>query len=125
MIKLGLFVVVAALLFGCSEQSAYQQPQNLWEGSWLRVDGTYQLIVEQPTEGVYSATYLNPSPVNVQKVEVQLQDNRELLIVILNDVGYPGAVYDLVFSPTADRLVGTYANPNADQTYQVSFTRQR
>ena len=124
MMKHYLSAVCAIFLFACADAPAPQQPQNLWEGQWLRVDGTYQLIVEQKEEGAFTAAYLNPRPVNVQKVEVQVKQEREHLVIILNDVGYPGAVYDLVYSPTADRLVGTYANPNAGQTYDVSFTRQ-
>ncbi|MEM6600418.1 MAG: hypothetical protein AAF649_03435 [Verrucomicrobiota bacterium] len=98
--------------------------ENRWEGQWLRSDGTYRLMIEELQAGRFTATYLNPRSINVQKVEVQLKGTREHLVVVLNDVGYPGAVYDLVYSVTADRLVGTYYNPNAAQIYDVSFTRQ-
>ncbi len=117
-------IALLVLSVSCSSDSQSENNDILWAGQWLRTDGTYQLVVEQQQDGSLTGTYLNPRPVNVQKVEVQLKGEREHLVVILNDVGYPGAVYDLVYSPTADRLVGTYFNPGAGQTYDVSFTRQ-
>ncbi|MEM6884029.1 MAG: hypothetical protein AAF571_03290 [Verrucomicrobiota bacterium] len=122
--KLSLFLVWVAVLFSCSEPVSTQESGNRWEGQWLRVDGNYRLILEEKETGSFTATYLNPRPINVRSVQIQVKGEREHLVVILNDVGYPGAVYDLVYSTTADRLVGTYINPNAGQTYDVSFTRQ-
>ncbi len=114
--------LMVMLIVACSSSSTESQ-ENQWQGKWLRSDGTYQLILEPAADGTLSATYLNPKSIRVQKTELKTSGEKEHLIVVLNDIGYPGAVYDLVYSPTADRLVGTYYNPNAGQTYDIAFER--
>jgi hypothetical protein len=124
-----LWVLVVAL--GCSAcsdstDSADSVPapgQDLWQGTWQRSDGSYQLIITRSDQGTLSAVYLNPSPINVQQVKVVPRGERQHLVVTLNDVGYPGAVYDLVYVAEADRLVGTYNNPNAGQVFDITFIR--
>ena len=47
------------------------------------------------------------------------------VFVELNDVGYPGATYRLIYEAERDILVGLYNQPSVNQTFDVFFSRMQ
>ena len=116
--------LVCLLMLGlaaCSPTSETKPDVQRWSGDWLRSDGTYRLNISISGDGVPEVAYFNPKPIQVEKAEFKMEAGKEHLIIVLRDVGYPGAVYDLRYHAKDETLVGTYNNPNAGQPFQVSF----
>jgi hypothetical protein len=136
------FCVFAALCLGCDRKSSRQEarspmakettvmqessapdPERL-VGQWVRPDGGYVLrITRVATDGVVDASYHNPSTINVESARVTTEDGKLNLNVKLNDTGYPGCVYELVYDPERDVMVGTYFQAAARQTFTIGFQR--
>lgn len=102
------------------------QSQNKLIGRWLRSDGNYLLEISSVTsEGIVNARYFNPNPINVEKAEWIIKENRLFIRVILRDVNYPGSTYTLEYLPGNDCLAGDYFLAGEQINYNVVFTRKK
>lgn len=94
-------------------------------GRWVRSDGGYTLELRSAElSGVVDAGYFNPKSIRVSRAVWMQGGGGYQVAVELNDVGYPGATYLLTYEPQADKLVGTYTQPQMQQTFDVEFMRQ-
>ncbi len=93
-------------------------------GRWFRPDGEYTIEIRsvQP-DGKMDARYLNPNPINVSKAQVTRQGEQTSVYVELNDKGYPGSYYNLIYDVKQDRMAGTYVQKAMNQQFQVEFMR--
>jgi hypothetical protein len=93
-------------------------------GRWLRQDGGYMLEIRRVrSSGQVEAAYFNPRPINVKTAEVR-QSGEELRVYVeLQDVGYPGSYYDLLYDANQDTLTGNYFQATQKATYAVFFVR--
>jgi hypothetical protein len=95
-------------------------------GRWLRSDGNYILEIFSVTpEGKVDAAYFNPNPINVEKSDWKITENRLFIRVILRDVNYPGSTYTLEYSPVKRSLSGNYYQAVEGINYDVIFARER
>jgi hypothetical protein len=93
-------------------------------GRWQRPDGGYVLEVRSiGRDGNATVRYLNPRPINVARAEVSSQGDTSKLFVELQDVGYPGSTYTLVYDPKKDILLGIYFQAGTGQYFDVVFVR--
>lgn len=93
-------------------------------GKWLREDGGYQLVLTRDASGdKLNAAYFNPRPINVSYCTVTYDGGALKVRVELNDVGYPGSFYTMVYDRASDRLLGTYYQAAMGETYQIMFVR--
>jgi hypothetical protein len=93
-------------------------------GSWIRPDGGYQLEIRAALkDGSLDAVYLNPLPINVSRAEWSQQGSSLKVLIVLNDVNYPGSTYTLDYLPDQDRLVGNYFQAVYQENYYVEFVR--
>lgn len=91
-------------------------------GRWVRTDGGYILEVRAvDPQGRADAAYLNPRPIHVEQALATRAGGTLTLFVELQDVNYPGSIYNLAYDPAADRLEGTYFQAVEGQTYSVTF----
>lgn len=94
------------------------------KGRWQRPDGGYLLEIKAVADdGAMDAAYFNPRPIHVGSAQAMHQDGRLYVMVKLQDVNYPGSTYRLMYDPTKDRLIGTYYQAVARETYRVLFVR--
>ena len=107
------------------DSQASHLPGNL-VGTWQRSDGTYQIVITGlEAGGKLAAQYLNPRSINVSRAEHSILKGKLHVVVELQDVGYPGSYYSLDYDPESDRLIGTYFQATAVQSYEVIFVRGR
>jgi hypothetical protein len=93
-------------------------------GRWRRSDGGYILdIGAVGDDGTIDATYLNPRPIHVAKAEAITEGGHVVVIVTLQDRGYPGNIYTLTYDAQADSLGGIYHHRGLRQQFDVVFTR--
>lgn len=71
------------------------------------------------------AGYFNPNPINVDKAEWRISDNKLYIRVILKDVNYPGSTYTLIYNPVNDSLSGNYFQALEGTNFNVIFTRKK
>lgn len=94
-------------------------------GSWQRADAGYVIDIRSIDRfGAVDAVYLNPNPIHVSQARVSDAAGGLDLFIELMDVGYPGATYQLRYSPEYDALVGLYNQPTAGQDFEVAFERK-
>ncbi len=101
-------------------------PQSLTRlvGRWRRHDGGYILDIKAVhDDGMIDATYLNPRPIHVSKAEAVTKGGHVIVVVTLQDRGYPGNMYTLTYDPQADRLEGVYHHRGLGQQFDVEFSR--
>jgi hypothetical protein len=105
--------------------AAVPEPVRKLLGQWMRADGGYTLDLRRADlSGAMEAKYFNPNPINVSRA-IWMQGAAGLQVVVeLTDVGYPGATYVLKHNADTDRLVGTYTQPQMQQTFEIEFVRQ-
>ena len=107
------------------ESKGYTAAQQL-EGSWVREDGGYTLILQDiKADGSMKAFYLNPRSINVHEATWKFEDDRVILYVELRDVNYPGSNYSLMYRAANDSLWGSYYQAVQKQTMDVKFVRSR
>ena len=95
-------------------------------GRWRRTDGGYILDIKTVhDDGKIDATYLNPRPINVSKAEAITKGGHVIVVVTLQDRGYPGNMYTLTYDPDTDRLEGVYHHRGLGQQFDVEFSRLR
>lgn len=91
-------------------------------GRWRRPDGGYVIDIRGiDDDGKIEAGYFNPRPINVARAEASRDADGLKVFVELQDVGYPGATYSLIYNPRQNVLEGLYYQPAAGQTFEVMF----
>jgi hypothetical protein len=95
-------------------------------GRWLRPDGGYIIDIRKiDANGKVNAGYYNPQPINVSRAEV-IGVNAEIkLLIELQDVGYPGSTYTLIYNPQKDMMFGLYYQAAIGQNFDVVFVRTK
>jgi hypothetical protein len=97
---------------------------NKLVGRWLRPDGGYIIEVRSiSANGKLDAGYFNPRPINVSRAEASRRGADVRVFVELQDVGYPGSTYTLIYDPQPDVLRGVYFHAGLSQTFDVVFVR--
>jgi hypothetical protein len=98
--------------------------QASFVGRWRRPDGGYILDIQAiRPDGTLDAKYLNPQPIHISKAQLITQAGHQIVIVQLQDRGYPGNMYTLTYDPKTDRLEGVYHHRGLNQQFDVKFTR--
>jgi len=93
-------------------------------GKWVRPDGGYIIAVNNvDSAGRVAVAYFNPRPINVSQAQVSFEGKTMRLFIKLQDEGYPGSTYDLLYTPDSDRLVGGYFQAALQQWFDVMFIR--
>jgi hypothetical protein len=93
---------------------------------WERPDGGYVLeIRDVAADGKADAGYFNPSPINVERAQIYSEGGITKVFVILRDANYPGCTYRLSYDAKADQLFGQYFQSAMQETFDVTFGRQR
>ena len=96
------------------------------KGRWERPDGGYVLeIRDVAADGKADAGYFNPSPIKVESAQVSSEGVALKVFVTLRDANYPGCTYTLAYDPQADQLFGKYYQAAMQETYDVTFARQK
>lgn len=113
-----------------ASDSILTNPTNLDPGKlvarWLRSDGGYIIEIFSVTaDGKITAGYFNPKPINVEKAEWIVQENRMFVHIILRDVNYPGSQYTLEYSQGNESLTGNYFQAIDGINYDVTFIRDK
>jgi hypothetical protein len=134
---LGLVVVVAAVLFFAKGPLTGNGPAGTEEtphakgnfdrliGDWVRPDGGYIIRIESiDPDGKVSAGYFNPRPINVSNAIISDDFGQIKLFMRLQDQGYPGSTYDLIYNQENDALVGVYYQAAMGQSFEVVFLRK-
>ena len=94
-------------------------------GEWVRIDGGYVLVINDiDEEGNIDAAYLNPRSINVSEARVGAKSDEINIFVELQDRGYPGSYYTLIYDSETDRLVGVYHHLGLNQDFEVFFVRE-
>lgn len=95
-------------------------------GRWLRADGGYMLEIKGGSNnGQLEAAYYNPNPIRVSKAMGVVEGETTKMFVELQDIGYPGCTYTLLYDATTDQLYGQYYQASQVQTYEVTFERYK
>jgi hypothetical protein len=95
-------------------------------GDWVRPDGGYVISIRRIfPDGRAEAAYLNPRRVNVARAEATAAGDTARLFMELQDVGYPGSTYELVYDPQKDLLAGVYFQAAIGQRFDVLFVRAK
>ena len=93
-------------------------------GRWRRVDGGYIIEIRLiDANGRMDAAYYNPKSIHVSRAEASLNKGAQSIFIELQDVGYPGSTYTLMYRPQQDILVGFYFQAAVKQTFEVLFAR--
>jgi hypothetical protein len=93
-------------------------------GRWLRPDGGYIIEIRSiSANGKLDAGYFNPRPINVSRAEASHRGDEVRVFVELQDVGYPGSTYTLIYDPQPEVLRGVYFHAGLSQTFDVVFVR--
>jgi len=91
-------------------------------GRWRRPDGGYVIEIRGiDAAGRIDAGYFNPRAINVARADASLDADGLKVFIELQDVGYPGATYTLIYNPRQNVLEGLYYQPAAGQTFEVVF----
>jgi hypothetical protein len=104
-------------------RAASMDPQRL-VGRWLRGDSNYVIEISGVgSDGKLEARYLNPNPIHVSRAESRREEGVLIVLVELQDRGYPGSYYTLTYDPGSDSLAGVYHHLGLNQNFDVAFTR--
>jgi uncharacterized protein (DUF2147 family) len=119
-----LFLLFFQFIGDCFAQSKISDFKDLI-GRWVRPDGGYTLVIKKVNdEGNMVAKYTNPNNINVAKAKASIESGKINLFVELQDVGYPGSYYTLVYDPDKDRLVGVYHRMVVEKKFDIFFVRE-
>ena len=117
MVLLIMFLAVPAMVFAADDF----QPLM---GRWQRTDGGYVIEIRNvESNGNMQAGYFNPNPIHVGRAEASTDDDRIKVEIELQDRGYPGSTYTLVYDRDRDILFGYYYQAIAKQYFEVIFSR--
>jgi len=78
-------------------------------------------VIKSSSDGKIDATYLNPRPIHVSKAEAITKGGYVIVVVTLQDRGYPGNMYTLTYDPRADHLDGVYHHRGLGKQFDVEF----
>lgn len=127
-------LLVFAWCFGCNRPGG-QAPEappataapsgyEALTGKWQRSDGDYTIAITSVAEdGAMNASYFNPDPIHVGKAQASREAGGIKVVVVLQDANYPGSTYTLAYDAKTDRLMGTYYQAVAKETYEIFFVR--
>jgi uncharacterized protein (DUF2147 family) len=94
-------------------------------GAWVRPDGGYVIVIKSVGgDGTLQAMYFNPSPLPFAQAKAVREGGVVRAQFELRAGGYNGSTYKLRYEPTSDRLVGTYYQAVAQQSYEIQFERR-
>jgi hypothetical protein len=94
------------------------------KGRWLRPDGGYIVeIKDVDATGKMDAAYFNPNPIHISKALASQNGEETQVFIELQDVNYPGSTYKLSYDRASDRLMGSYYQAVAQETYEIFFER--
>jgi hypothetical protein len=103
-------------------------PRNGFEalvGAWVRPDGGYLIVVKSiGVDGALEAMYYNPRPLPFASAKASREGGAVHARFELVAGGYNGSTYDLRYDPASDRLLGTYYQAVAKQSFDVQFSRR-
>jgi hypothetical protein len=109
-------------------QASAQGPRTGFEalvGGWSRTDGNYHIVIESVgAEGALQASYFNPRPLPFASAKARREDGAVHARFELRAGGYDGSFYELRLDAASGRLVGSFYQAVAKQTYEVQFTRR-
>ncbi|MGA6924475.1 MAG: hypothetical protein WBY88_02270 [Desulfosarcina sp.] len=95
-------------------------------GRWQRTDGGYVIEIKRiAADGAMQADYYNPNPIHVARAAASLFKEHLKVEVELQDTGYPGSTYTLLYDPKKDALLGLYYQAVQRQNYDVVFVRMK
>ena len=104
-------------------EPAGPEPEKLL-GRWQRPDGGYVLeFTEIGPDGLATALYFNPRPINVERAAWKHEDGHLGASVVLRAPNYPGSTYTLAYDSTQDQLRGIYFQATMRQQFHVQFER--
>lgn len=94
-------------------------------GAWVRPDGGYVIVIKSVGPGgELQAMYFNPTPLPFAKAQASRDGAVIRAQFELRAGGYNGSTYTLRYDPATDRLVGSYYQAVAKQTFEVQFSRK-
>ena len=97
---------------------------DVLSGRWQRPDGGYVIDIRQINEdGTLDAEYFNPRSIRVEEARATIDGDKLTVFIKLQDQGYPGSTYTLLYDLENDILQGTYFQAAYQQNYHVFFTR--
>jgi hypothetical protein len=95
------------------------------KGAWVRPDGGYVILIDSVAAGgELQAMYFNPNPLPFAKAQASREGGTPRAQFELRAGGYNGSTYELRYEPGSDRLVGTYYQAVARQSFEVQFVRK-
>jgi hypothetical protein len=107
-------------LWGSPKQADYGK----LVGDWGRTDGDYIIRISAVNpDGTTQAAYFNPNPIHMASAKASAQNNRVKLFIELQDTGYPGCTYNLLYDPQQDILTGIYYQAAIQENFNVAFVR--
>ena len=113
---IGLAIMAGLLVYAATlskNRTANADSEKLL-GDWVRPDGGYVIRINGiHSDGTVQAAYFNPNPIHVATATVNSQKGIISLFAELQDVGYPGSKYDMVYIRENDVLQGTYFQAQA------------
>ncbi len=122
--RTGATALVLATGGGCDSHGVRGPARDSFDGRWVRPDGGYVLEIADASEAP-GVSYFNPGSIHVETARFEpTTEEGEELVIVLQDRGYPGAIYRLRHNWEADQLVGTYWQPASGQTFNVRFVRR-
>lgn len=108
-----------------AKASFIDSEKKLVEGSWVRFDAPYVIVLSPNQNGELLATYFNPQPIRVEKTETAEKDGLLYILVRLRDVHYEGSFYLLSYERAKDLLLGSYFHAASGQQFEVGFKRKK
>jgi hypothetical protein len=114
-----------------SKESKTKSPDDFKEarsltGRWLRPDGGYVIEIRGvDSSGNLDVGYYNPRSIHVSRAKASRVGTDTQLFIELQDTGYPGATYTLLYNRENDVLAGLYYQPAVGQTFDVIFIRMK
>lgn len=94
-------------------------------GRWQRPDGGYILEIRSVNDnGKVDAAYFNPNPIHIAQAAAAIKDNAMGIFIELQDKGYPGATYRLLYDRNNNTLIGLYYQPAVGGTFDVVFIKK-
>lgn len=96
-------------------------------GEWQRTDGPYTLSIgkyDSENKSV-SVKYFNPDPIHVETAKFVRNEYQWVLEILLQDKGYEGSKYQLVYRFDGPTLVGLYTLGATKQQFEVAFVPKK
>lgn len=95
-------------------------------GRWVRPDGGYVIEIRSiGPGGRMDAGYFNPRSIHVSRAEASLKGDIPQVFIELQDQGYPGSTYTLLYNREQNVLAGIYYQAAMSRNFEVIFVRQK